>query len=136
MLQRAAAVTRMLCSSTSTSSSAAATTYVLMVDRDGNTDQIYGNVGDTLFDLVAKGTDMAKYLDCACAGKMLCSTCHVYVLSAPKNMKGPSEEEQDMLDIAYEPTEQSRLGCQIRLPAPSEGILKVQQPGGTVNHFR
>ena len=34
----------------------------------------------------------------------------------------PSEAELDMLDLAYEPTETSRLGCQILMEEKLDGM--------------
>jgi ferredoxin len=34
----------------------------------------------------------------------------------------PSEAELDMLDLAYEPTETSRLGCQIHMEEKLDGM--------------
>ena len=49
-------------------------------------------------------------------------------------MGGPGEDEQDMLDLAYEPTEHSRLGCQIVLTPALEG-MRLRVPGGSNNMF-
>lgn len=74
--------------------------------------------GTTLLDLAksAKGELLAEYLEGTCGGNMSCCTCHVYlsknVLDA---IPPPTEAELDMLDLAFEPTENSRLGCQVRL---------------------
>ena len=45
---------------------------------------------------------------------MSCSTCHLIMeKSHYDQLKPPSDEENDMLDLAYGLTETSRLGCQI-----------------------
>lgn len=50
-----------------------------------------------------------------CGGKMNCSTCHIYLDSQTyKALPPPVEEELDMLDLAFEPKETSRLGCQVK----------------------
>ena|ERR1700731_1980060 len=52
----------------------------------------------------------------ACEGSIACSTCHVII---PKEyyhpLPEPSDDENDMLDMAFGLTETSRLGCQVRL---------------------
>ena len=53
-------------------------------------------------------------LEGACESSLACSTCHVIL--DPKDYSGiiePSEQEQDMLDLAYGVTSTSRLGCQL-----------------------
>ena len=63
----------------------------------------------------------------ACEGVMACSTCHL-IVSADWYEKLPdaSEEEEDMLDLAYGLTKTSRLGCQITVTGDLDGlVLKV-----------
>eukprot|EP00960_Hanusia_phi_P038403 753411-Hanusia_phi.AAC.3 len=57
---------------------------------------------------------LGEYIECACSGVMACSTCHVIVDPAWIDRVGyPEVAEQDMLDLAYEPCDTSRLGCQV-----------------------
>ena len=67
-----------------------------------------------------QGSDLlSEYLECACSGVMACSTCHVYVESEETRcvLGDPSEDEEDMLDLAFERKDAlSRLGCQIIPP--------------------
>jgi ferredoxin len=109
---------------------------VHILDREGNRDQVQGKVGESLYDVAARGNELSNYIECACAGKMLCSTCHVYVEEKPSGLPGPTEEELDLIDLAYEPRPESRLGCQIHLRPESEGLLTIRIPGSAVNHFR
>jgi 2Fe-2S ferredoxin len=72
-------------------------------------------------------------LEGACEGSLACSTCHVVVDPAwYDQLDEPSEEEEDMLDLAFGLTRTSRLGCQIRM---SEGLngLTVTLPAATRN---
>ena len=69
----------------------------------------------------------------ACGGVMACSTCHLIVDSAwYKKLPPPSEEEDDMLDLAWGLTATSRLGCQIILTDELDG-LEVHLPTETRN---
>ena len=63
----------------------------------------------------------------ACEGVMACSTCHLIVSEDWfKKLPDASEEEEDMLDLAYGLTKTSRLGCQITVTEDLEGlVLKV-----------
>jgi 2Fe-2S ferredoxin len=65
-----------------------------------------------------------------CGGELSCATCHVFV--APEwfdRLGGRSPEEEDMLQVtAAEPTEYSRLSCQIRCTADTDGLV-VHVPG-------
>ena len=76
---------------------------------------------------------LAEVLECACSGVMACSTCHVYVDRDSWDTVGaPSEEEQDMIDLAHEPGPYSRLGCQILL-TPEMGGARILLPSGANN---
>ena len=72
-------------------------------------------------------------LEGACEGSLACSTCHVVV---PEEwfdkLDEPSEDEEDMLDLAFGLTETSRLGCQIIMSPDLDG-LEIQLPAATRN---
>jgi 2Fe-2S ferredoxin len=60
----------------------------------------------------------------ACEGSLACSTCHVIVASEwYGRLTAPSEDEQDMLDLAFGLTKTSRLGCQIVLTEALDGLV-------------
>ena len=64
---------------------------------------------------------------------MSCSTCHVILdPESYKKLDPPSEAELDMLDLAFEPTETSRLGCQIEMEEQLDGMT-ITIPSGTNN---
>lgn len=72
-------------------------------------------------------------LEGACEGSLACSTCHVIV--DPEwfdQLDQPSEEEEDMLDLAFGLTHTSRLGCQIRMSEELDGLV-VTLPSATRN---
>ncbi|MAN79108.1 MAG: 2Fe-2S ferredoxin [Rhodospirillaceae bacterium] len=72
-------------------------------------------------------------LEGACEGSLACSTCHVIV--DPNDfdkLDEPSENEEDMLDLAFGLTHTSRLGCQIVMSEELDG-LKVSLPKATRN---
>ena len=60
----------------------------------------------------------------ACEGRLACSTCHVIVDPSwfPKLAK-PTEDEEDMLDLAFELQPTSRLGCQIVITDKLDGLV-------------
>jgi 2Fe-2S ferredoxin len=72
-------------------------------------------------------------LEGACEGSLACSTCHVIVDAEwYDQLDPPSEEEEDMLDLAFGLTHTSRLGCQIRMTEDLDG-LTVTLPSATRN---
>ena len=69
----------------------------------------------------------------ACEGAMACSTCHLIVSEDWfKKLPDASEEEEDMLDLAFGLTQTSRLGCQVIMKEELDG-LKVKLPCATRN---
>ncbi len=91
--------------------------------------------GETLYDLCLREPDLSEHFECACGGIAACSTCHVYVEDAFMGKIGePEEFEKDMIDIAYAPQANSRLGCQIQLNRSIDGIV-LTVPSGSKNHF-
>src|SRR5690554_5494655 len=78
--------------------------------------------------------DIARQYDVdiegACEGSLACSTCHVVV--DPEwydKLPQPREDEEDMLDLAFDLTKTSRLGCQIIVTDALDG-LTVRLPTG------
>ncbi|OFW79818.1 MAG: 2Fe-2S ferredoxin [Alphaproteobacteria bacterium RIFCSPLOWO2_01_FULL_40_26] len=62
-------------------------------------------------------------LEGACEGSLACSTCHVILDQQFYNKLSPaSEDEEDMLDLAFGLTPTSRLGCQIILTKELDGL--------------
>ncbi len=65
-------------------------------------------------------------LEGACEGSLACSTCHVIVEEKFYNMlEASSEDEEDMLDLAFGLTPTSRLGCQITMTKELDGLTLV-----------
>ena len=65
-------------------------------------------------------------LEGACEGSLACSTCHVIVDKKFYEMLSePSEDEEDMLDLAFGLTPTSRLGCQIIMTKELDGLTLV-----------
>jgi 2Fe-2S ferredoxin len=69
----------------------------------------------------------------ACEGSLACSTCHVIVDPTwyPKLAKA-TEDEEDMLDLAFGLEATSRLGCQIVMTPALDGLV-VRLPAATRN---
>eukprot|EP00598_Pedospumella_elongata_P006993 CAMPEP_0184970342 /NCGR_PEP_ID=MMETSP1098-20130426/2867_1 /TAXON_ID=89044 /ORGANISM="Spumella elongata, Strain CCAP 955/1" /LENGTH=138 /DNA_ID=CAMNT_0027492277 /DNA_START=30 /DNA_END=446 /DNA_ORIENTATION=+ len=60
----------------------------------------------------------------ACGGELACSTCHVILDQALFDKLPPkTEEEEDMLDLAWGLTDTSRLCCQLRVTKDLEGAV-------------
>ena len=100
------------------------------IDRDGNELTVEAPLGDTILD-IAHANDID--IEGACEGCIACSTCHVVVEPKwYKKLPAPSEDEEDMLDLAFGLRRTSRLGCQIEITNEMDG-LRVQLPSETRN---
>lgn len=71
----------------------------------------------------------------ACEGCMACSTCHV-IIDEPHfaALPDPSDEEEDLLDLAYGVRPTSRLGCQVTVTAETDGMI-ITLPATTNNQM-
>ena len=76
------------------------------------------NVGDEFAVTATKGG-----IEGTCGGCLSCATCHVIVdPDWYAKTGGPSEDEEDMLDLAFSLSETSRLGCQIAMTPELDGL--------------
>ena len=101
------------------------------IDNDGNTLAVQAHVGLSLLE-VAHANDVD--LEGACEGSLACSTCHVILdetwYKKILELEGPiSEEEEDMLDMAFGLSHTSRLGCQIIITNDMDGLTVTLPPG-------
>ena len=103
---------------------------IIFVEADGKEKEVEAKNGLSILE-IAHENDID--LEGACEGSLACSTCHV-IFDQPTydGLKEPSEEEEDMLDLAWGLTQTSRLGCQIIMNDSLEGV-KIIIPKGTRN---
>lgn len=100
------------------------------IERDGSRREVDAPLGLSVLEIAHKyGVD----IEGACEGSLACSTCHV-VVDGPwfKQLAKPTEDEEDMLDLAFGLTETSRLGCQIVMTEALDGLV-VKLPAATRN---
>jgi len=96
---------------------------------DGRSVEVAVSAGTTVLQ-AARAADIP--IEGACGGAMACATCHVHVEEAQfDRLDEPSDEEDDMLDLAQSLAPTSRLGCQIRLD-DRIGRLIVRVPRTTL----
>jgi ferredoxin len=98
---------------------------------DGSLDmEVDAPAGSVLLDVAQAA---GQPLEGACEGQMACSTCHVIVDPADFARLPPaSEEEDDLLDLAWGVARTSRLACQVTL-SDALDTLTVKMPGGFHN---
>jgi 2Fe-2S ferredoxin len=100
------------------------------IEQDGTRREVDAPIGLSVLEIARRhGVD----IEGACEGSLACSTCHVIVDPEYFDMlTEPTEDEEDMLDLAWGLAETSRLGCQIIMTEELDGLV-VRLPAETRN---
>jgi 2Fe-2S ferredoxin len=100
------------------------------IERDGTRRDVDAPLGLSVLEVAHKhGVD----IEGACEGSLACSTCHVIVESDwVAKLEEPTEDEEDMLDLAFGLEKTSRLGCQIVITEELDGLV-VRLPAASRN---
>ena len=95
-------------------------TKIVVTDRQGKVIELTAELGMSLMEIIR---DAGMDIEAACGGGCACATCHIYVENewVPKLIKA-DEDEESMLDQAFDVKSNSRLGCQIQFTQDLDGI--------------
>ncbi len=100
------------------------------INVDGSKLEVDAPVGQSVLEL-ARANDID--IEGACEGSLACSTCHIIVAQVDfERLADATEDEEDMLDLAFGLTATSRLGCQIVMREELDGMT-VTLPAETYN---
>jgi 2Fe-2S ferredoxin len=100
------------------------------IERDGTRREVEAPIGLSVLE-IAHRNDID--IEGACEGSLACSTCHVIIdPDWYELLKDATEDEEDMLDLAFGLSQTSRLGCQIIMTEELDG-LTVRLPQATRN---
>jgi ferredoxin, 2Fe-2S len=100
------------------------------IERDGTAREVDAPLGLSVLEIAHRNK---VDIEGACEGSLACSTCHVIVDPDWYDLlKEATEDEEDMLDLAFGLTATSRLGCQIIITEELDG-LTVRLPSSTRN---
>src|SRR5678815_4794438 len=100
-------------------------TFIL---KDGSRKEVDAPLGLSVLEIAHRNH---VDIEGACEGSLACSTCHVIVEQDWFDKLSPAtEDEEDMLDLAFGLTHTSRLGCQIIMSEELDG-LTVKLPTET-----
>ncbi|MBT8114591.1 MAG: 2Fe-2S iron-sulfur cluster binding domain-containing protein [Arenicella sp.] len=95
---------------------------ITYIDYQGVARSVDGAVGDSVME-TATSNDIPG-IDADCGGACACATCHVYVNEDWSAVVGkPEDLEAEMLDVADEVTEFSRLSCQVKITEDMDGLV-------------
>ena len=94
--------------------------------KNGETVEVDAKENHSLMEIALEHN--IKGIDGACGGVMACATCHCYIhpdwqnrVETEDNEK--TDEEADMLDVAYDERPSSRLSCQIKVTNALDGLI-------------
>lgn len=96
------------------------------IEKDGYALEVEAPKGLSVMEISHKhGVD----IEGACGGCLSCATCHVIVRPDwYEKLDEKTEDEEDMLDLAYDLESTSRLSCQILMSDELDGLV-VALPG-------
>ena len=95
-------------------------TKIIVKDREGNVEELSADVGLTLMEIIR---DAGMDIEAACGGCCACATCHLYVdKDWFSKLLNKEDDEESMLDQAFNVKDNSRLGCQIEFDERLDGI--------------
>ena len=93
---------------------------IKVIDRDGKKHELEGDTNSTLMEILR---DAGLDIEAACGGCCACATCHVYINDQWLEKISPKDDdEESMLDQAFDVRNSSRLSCQINLSEDLDGI--------------
>jgi len=91
------------------------------IEKDGNRREVDAPLGLSVMEVAHR---FEVDIEGACEGSLACATCHVIVDEAwYEKLNPPSEDEEDMLDLAFGLKPTSRLGCQIVMTEELDGLV-------------
>ena len=97
-----------------------------IVDREGQEHTLEASAGAKLMEIIRNA---GLPIEASCGGCCACATCHCYVDSDWLAELAPADEEElEMLDMAFDVTELSRLTCQIRFIDRLDGLRMTLGP--------
>ena len=95
---------------------------ITFIDFEGTQRQVDAANGDSVME-AATSNDVPG-IDADCGGACACATCHVYISEEWLDVVGkPEDLEAEMLDVAEDVRENSRLACQIKVSDEMDGLI-------------
>lgn len=107
---------------------------ITFIFPDGSTRVVDAPLGLSVMEIAQKHD--IEQIEGACGGGLACATCHLYVhpdwwdRTLPDGVR--TLEEEDMLDLAFDVRDKSRLSCQIVMKPELDGLV-VALPGAKLD---
>lgn len=108
---------------------------ITFIERDGSQKTVDAPIGHSIMEIAVRNN--IDTVEGACGGSLACATCHLYVhpdwtAKALGENDEIAEEEEDMLDVAFEIRDCSRLTCQIEMTEDLDGLI-LAVPGSDID---
>lgn len=101
---------------------------IIVTDRSGKTQELDAVEGWRVMEIIR---EHGLPIKAECGGACACATCHVYVDAAwVDTIDEMRDEEEDMLDQAFDLEDNSRLSCQIIMSEDLDGLKVTLAPDG------
>jgi len=108
--------------SRSSGANSGTTAKITFIEHDGTEHTVDAEIGSTVMETALRN-DVTSIV-AECGGSCTCATCVVHVDDKWSQIVGPpSEEEEEMLDSAFEVKPTSRLSCQIKVTEKLDGLI-------------
>ena len=107
------------------------TVLITVIDRDNNQHRIEAPT-DMNMNIMELCKSYELPVEGTCGGMAMCASCQVYIESSHVSFER-SDDEQAMLDEAWNVQENSRLGCQIQISKELNGLIICLAPDADSN---
>lgn len=96
--------------------------FVNFIHPSGEQSQVEFKVGRSLMDAAVNASIPEIFADCG--GVCVCATCHIYVDQQwAEKLTPANDSETELLSCVPNPTELSRLSCQIKMTEELDGMI-------------
>ena len=97
---------------------------VIFIDYQGEEREVDATNGDSLME-AATNNDIPG-IDADCGGACACATCHGYIDQDWTAVVGsPADLEAEMLEVAEDVKDNSRLACQVKVSDEMDGLRVI-----------
>jgi 2Fe-2S ferredoxin len=95
-------------------------------DREDRLHELKADIGSTIMEIIR---DAGLDIEAACGGCCACATCHVYVTNDKiEKLIVIDDDEESMLDQAFDVEKNSRLACQVEYTEEMDGLELTLAP--------
>ena len=99
---------------------------IKVIDHVGKEHQLDATVGFSIMEIIR---DAGLDIEAICGGCCACATCHCYIGEEwIDKISTPDDDEESMLDQAFDIKKNSRLSCQIPFSEELDGITLTLAP--------